>query len=66
MLQPLPLIRLVYRFHVDAAVSLPTSAGGYQHVLVIVEVFSKWIDLVPLRELQYDIKAVSLAFENEW
>ena len=63
VLRPLPLMGLFYRFHVDAAVALSTSAGGYQHGLVIVEAFSKWIDLVPLiRELTS--KAVSLAFRE--
>ena len=42
---------LFYRFHVDAVVMLPTLADGFRHVLVIVEAFSKWIDLVPLRDL---------------
>ena len=59
-MQPLPLMGLFYRFHVDVAVMLPTSANGCIHVLVIVEAFSKWIDLVPLREIT--AKAVTLAF----
>jgi hypothetical protein len=50
-LTPLPLFGLFYRFHVDAAGVLRPSRDGYQYVLVIVEAFSKWIDLVPLREL---------------
>jgi len=62
VLQPLQLVGLFYRFHVDALVALPTSAGGCQHVLVIVEAFSKWMDLVPLRELT--AKVVSLAFRE--
>ena len=50
-LQPLPLMGLFYRFHLDAAVSLPIANTGECHVLIIVEAFSKWIDLVPLPEL---------------
>ncbi len=41
---------------------LPTSADGFKHVLVIVEAFSTWIDLVPLRELT--AKTVTLAFRE--
>ena len=51
VLQPLPLMGLFYRFHADAAVNLPESSGGYKHVLIIVEAFSKWVELVPLKEL---------------
>ena len=61
-MQPLLLMGLFYRFHVDVAVMLPTSADGFIHVLVIVEAFSKWIDLVPLRKLT--AKAVTLAFRE--
>ena len=50
-LQPLPLMGLFYRFHLDAAVNLPTADNGDCHVLIIVEAFSKWIDLVPLPDL---------------
>jgi hypothetical protein len=62
VMQPLPLMGLFYRYHVDDAVMLPTSADGFRHVLVIVEAFSKWIDLVPLRDLT--AKAVTLAFRE--
>lgn len=51
VLQPLPLMGLFYRFHADAAVNLPCSTNGYKHVLIIVEAFSKWVELVPLQEL---------------
>ena len=50
-LQPLPLMGLFYRFHLDAAVNLPTADNGDYHVLIIVEAFSKWVDLVPLPDL---------------
>jgi hypothetical protein len=62
VMQPLPLMGLFYRFHVDVAVMLPTSADGFRHALVFVEIFSKWTDLVLLRELT--TKAVTLAFRE--
>ena len=62
VMQPLPLMGLFYRFHLDAAVNLPESTTGVRHVLVIVEAFSKWIDLVPLMDLTAD--AVAKAFRE--
>ncbi len=62
VMQPLPLMGLFCKVHVDFAVMLPTSADGFKHVLVIVEAFSKWIDLVPLQELT--AKAVTFAFRE--
>ena len=53
---------LFYRFHLDAAVNLPVSAASTQHVLIIVEAFSKLIDLVPLKELIAE--AVAAAFNE--
>jgi transposase InsO family protein len=53
---------MFYRFHVDVAVMLPTSADGFKHVLIIVEAFSKCVDLVPLRELT--ARDVTLAFRE--
>jgi len=40
VMQPLPLMGLFYKFLVDVAVMLPTSAYGFKHVLVIVEALS--------------------------
>ena len=48
VLQSLPLMELFYRFHVDAAVNLPVSDSGMRHVLIIVEAFNKWVELVPV------------------
>ena len=62
VMQPLPLMGLFYRFHLDAAVNLPASTSGHMHVLIIVDAFSKWIDLVPLTELT--ASAVAAAFEE--
>jgi hypothetical protein len=61
-LQPLPIFGLFYRFHVDATGPLRASRAGYKYVIIIVEAFSKWIDLVPLRELT--AKAVATVFNE--
>eukprot|EP00873_Tetraselmis_striata_P042211 jgi/Tetstr1/462475/TSEL_007470.t2 len=51
-LKPMPLFGLFYRFSVDSAGQLPTSNEGHKYVIVIVEHFSKWIELVPVRDLE--------------
>eukprot|EP00873_Tetraselmis_striata_P035652 jgi/Tetstr1/455916/TSEL_042697.t1 len=51
-LKPMPLFGLFYRFSVDSAGPLPTSSEGHKYVIVIVEHFSKWIELVPVRDLE--------------
>ena len=62
VMRPLPLMGLFYRFHLDAAVNLPAAKNGAKHVLIIVEAFSKWVDLVPLQELT--AQAVAAAFKE--
>ena len=61
-LHPLPIMGLFYRFHLDAAVNLPESSQGMRHVLIIVEAFSKWVDLIPLITL--DAATVTTTFEE--
>eukprot|EP00873_Tetraselmis_striata_P018566 jgi/Tetstr1/438830/TSEL_027339.t1 len=51
-LKLMPLFGLFYRFSVDSAGPLPTSSEGHKYVIVIVEHFSKWIELVPVRDLE--------------
>eukprot|EP00873_Tetraselmis_striata_P007045 jgi/Tetstr1/427309/TSEL_017478.t1 len=51
-LKPMPLFGLFYRFSVDSAGPLPTSSEGHKYVIVIVEHFSKWIELVSVRDLE--------------
>eukprot|EP00873_Tetraselmis_striata_P020405 jgi/Tetstr1/440669/TSEL_028978.t1 len=51
-LKPMPLFGLFYRFSVDSAGPLPTSSEGHKYVIVIVEHFSKWIELVHVRDLE--------------
>jgi Integrase core domain len=33
----------------DLLPALPMSSEGYNHLLIIVDYFSKWIELIPLR-----------------
>eukprot|EP00245_Coleochaete_scutata_P000411 TRINITY_DN1051_c1_g1_i1.p1 TRINITY_DN1051_c1_g1~~TRINITY_DN1051_c1_g1_i1.p1 ORF type:complete len:1227 (+),score=252.29 TRINITY_DN1051_c1_g1_i1:430-3681(+) len=47
-LQPLPIMGLGYRWSLDFAGPLPTTARHNRYVLVMVEHFSKWIELVAL------------------
>eukprot|EP00873_Tetraselmis_striata_P014072 jgi/Tetstr1/434336/TSEL_023442.t1 len=51
-LKPMPLFGLFYRFSVDSAGPLPTSSEGHKYVIVIMEHFSKWIEPVPVRDLE--------------
>eukprot|EP00873_Tetraselmis_striata_P038743 jgi/Tetstr1/459007/TSEL_004475.t1 len=51
-LKPMPLFGLFYRFSVDSAGPLPTSSEGHKYVIVIVEHFRKWIELVHVRDLE--------------
>ena len=50
-LKPLPLFGLFYRFSVDSAWPLPQSVNGYKYCIVICEHFSKWIEIVPVKEI---------------
>ena len=47
-LQPLPIMRLGYRWSLDFAGPLVVTPRGAKYVLVMVEYFSKWIKLVAL------------------
>ncbi|CAM6093577.1 unnamed protein product [Calypogeia fissa] len=47
-LHPLPIMGLGYRWSLDFAGSLPLTVRHHQYVLVMVEHFSKWIELVAL------------------
>jgi hypothetical protein len=50
IMSPLPMHGLFYRFHMDTAGPVPKSDSGCEYVGIIVESFSKWIDLVPLKD----------------
>ena len=47
-LQPLPIMGLGYRWSLDFAGPLRATKRGAKYVLVMVEHFSKWIELVAL------------------
>lgn len=49
-LSPLPVMRLHYRWGVDLAGPLnPTSQDGNRYVMVLIEHFSKYLDVVPIQ-----------------
>ena len=47
-LQPLPIMELGCRWSLDFAGPLMTTSQGAKYVLVMVEHFNKWIELVAL------------------
>ena len=49
-LQPLPIMGLGYRWSLDFAGPLPLTIRHHRYVLVMIEHFSKWIELVALPE----------------
>jgi hypothetical protein len=61
-LQPLPIKPPFYRVSLDIAGPLPVSSARYVAVLVIIEHFTKHVELVPLRKVTAD--AVADAFED--
>lgn len=48
VLQPLPIMGLFYRWHVDLAGPFPTSRRGNKYVMVAIEAFSKHAEMLPL------------------
>ena len=48
-LHPLPIRGLGYRWEVDFAGALLETAAGNTYVLVCIEHFTKWVELIPLR-----------------
>ena len=54
-LQPLPIRGLGYRWGVDFAGPLPTTKRGNKYVLVMIEHFTKWVELVPLPNKTADL-----------
>ena len=47
-LQPLPIMGLGYRWSLDLAEPLMTTKRGAKYVVVMVEHFNKWIELMAL------------------
>ena len=50
-LKPMPIFGMFYRFSIDSAGPFRPSSTGMQYVIVIVEHFSKWIELAAIPEL---------------
>jgi hypothetical protein len=59
-LQPLPIEGLFYRFACDLAGPFPKTTLGNKYIMVIIEYFSKHIELVPLpaKEAKYTAQAL--------
>ena len=58
-LKPMPIFGQFYRFSVDSAGPFRPSQGGYKYVIIIVEHFSKWIELAPVVDLNPDATAAT-------
>jgi transposase InsO family protein len=59
MLQPLPVMGLFYRWSVDLCGPFPPSKGGNRYVMVMVEHFSKFVELaaLPAKEARHTADA---------
>jgi hypothetical protein len=60
-LQPLPIMGLGYRWSLDFAGPLPVTPRYNKYVLVMIEHFSKWIELVA-----YQISSVKGQLIHFW
>ena len=60
VLQPLPIMDLGYRWSLDFARPLPITKRHNKYVLVMIEYFSKWIELLAL--LDKSNEGVAYAF----
>ena len=49
---------------VDYVGPLPRSKSGHQHLLVVLDVFSKWVMLTPVRRV--DSKSLCTILKNHW
>jgi hypothetical protein len=50
VLEPFPIVGLFYRWGVDLCKMPHTSEDGNKYVVVIIEHFTKWVELVPIPE----------------
>lgn len=48
VLQPLPIMGMFYRWHVDLCGPFPATARGHKYIMVMVEAYSKHAELVPI------------------
>jgi transposase InsO family protein len=42
---------LFHRWGLDHIVELPTSANGFKHALVCIDYYSKWVEVIPVKDL---------------
>ena len=58
-LQPLPIKGMFYRWSVDLAGPFPLSRQGNRYAMIMVEHFSKWIEVVtiPRKEARFTAEA---------
>ncbi len=59
-LQSIPISSAGFRWHVDLAGPFPVSRRGSRYILVAVEAFSKWLEVVPIINKEPD--TVAFAF----
>ena len=48
MLHPLPIMGMFYRLSVDLAGPFPQSEFGNYYIMVMIEHFSKWVEVVAI------------------
>ena len=48
VLHPLPIMRMFYRWSVDMAGPFPQSEFGNYYTMVMIEHFSKWVEVVAI------------------
>ena len=48
VLHPLSIMSMFYRWSVDLAVPFPQSAYGKYYIMVMIEHFSKWVEVVAI------------------
>jgi transposase InsO family protein len=55
------------RINVDSIGPLPESKAGYKYILTIVDCFSRWVELYPLKTLQMDsTRSCFMNFFGRW
>jgi transposase InsO family protein len=42
---------MFHRWGLDHIVDLPTSANGFRHALVCIDYYSKWVEVIPVKDL---------------
>jgi hypothetical protein len=59
-LKPLPIMGMLYRWGVDLCKMPVPSKGGNRYVVVMIQHFTKWVELVPIPEKTPEHTAVAL------